>query len=195
MSAPHNAPPPSGPATPSVDTTGIPGLLVVRQVVEHDERGWFKQGFDRDAFVEQGFPPDFVVVGERMSDVGRRGFTRGIHADWVSKYVGLPRGEAFAAFVDLREGASFGRVETVRLTPAVSVFIPWGVGNSYQTLSDGLIYSYLEERRTTDAPAVRLALDDPDLAIAWPIPISEAILLPDDRDQPRLRAVEPVVSR
>lgn len=176
----------------AVGRTRIPGMIVVRQVLELDGRGWIKQSYDRDALVARGLAEDFVVAGERTSSVRHRGFTRGIHADTVSKYISLTDGEAFAAFVDLRQGEAFGRVETVHLTPSVGVFVPRGVGNSYQALTDGVQYTYLEEARRTSDPSTRLSLTDPELGIPWPIPIAEALLLPDDQEQPLLRDVVPV---
>ncbi len=46
----------------------------------------------------------------------------------------------FGAWVDLREGPSFGTVYTTIIDPSVAVFVPKGVSNSYQTWSQ---YTYL----------------------------------------------------
>jgi len=129
-----------------VSSTKIPGMLVVKLVVAPDARGWMKENFQRRRLVPLGFPDDFDPVGNMISSIEHRGFTRGIHADTVSKYISLTRGEAFAAIVDLRKGKTFGTVETVVLTPGNAIFVPKGCGNSYQTLTDDVDYTYLASK-------------------------------------------------
>jgi dTDP-4-dehydrorhamnose 3,5-epimerase len=176
----------------SLTRTRIPGLLVVNQVVVPDGRGWTKDSFPRRALLGLGFPADFTVTGDKLSSVRERGFTRGIHADTVNKYVTLNSGQAFAAFVDLREGDTFGVVETVGLTPCVAVFVPKGCGNSYQALTPDVQYAYLEDERTSAQPSTRVSLGAHELGIDWPIPLAEAIVLPDDREYIPLASVSPV---
>jgi dTDP-4-dehydrorhamnose 3,5-epimerase-like enzyme len=175
-----------------LDRTAIPGLLIVHQVVKPDGRGWTKDSFPRRALLRLGFPADFTVAGDKLSSVRERGFTRGIHADTVNKYVTLNSGRAFAAFVDLRAGETFGAVETVTLTPGTAAFVPRGCGNSYQALTPGVQYAYLEDERTSTEPSTRVSLGAPELGIDWPIPLDQAILLPDDRADIPLAAVTPV---
>jgi dTDP-4-dehydrorhamnose 3,5-epimerase len=78
----------------------------------------------------------------------------------------------------------------------VAVFVPRGVGNSYQTLEDGTAYSYLvnEHWRAGRAyPALDLA--DPASAIPWPIPLEQCEISEKDRANPRLDAVRPMAPR
>jgi dTDP-4-dehydrorhamnose 3,5-epimerase len=175
-----------------VSKTGIPGMVVVRLVIKPDGRGWLKESFQLSKLVPLGFPSSFQPVGYQVAAVQRRGFTRGIHADTVNKYISLTRGEAFAAIVDLRRGGSFGRVETVLLIPENAIFVPKGCGNSYQTLSDDVGYTYLEDDRTSADPSTCVSLADKELAIEWPVPLHEAQMLPDDEDRPGLGEIVPV---
>ena len=71
--------------------------------------------------------------------------------------------------------------------------MPRGVGNSYQTLEDGVTYSYLVNehwRPATPYPALDLA--DPTAAIPWPIPLAEAEISEKDLNNPTLDAVTPM---
>ena len=71
--------------------------------------------------------------------------------------------------------------------------MPRGVGNSYQTLDDGVSYTYLvnEHYRPGVAyPALDLA--DPTAAIPWPIPLAESEISEKDLANPRLDAVTPM---
>ncbi|TAM92902.1 MAG: dTDP-4-keto-6-deoxy-D-glucose epimerase [Jatrophihabitans sp.] len=176
-----------------VRTTSIPGLLVVDLVLHGDERGWFKESFQREKLVGLGLPADFAIVQNNVSSNRERGVTRGIHAEPWNKYISLTRGQVHAAIVDLRSGANFGAVEQFRLTPAQAIFVPRGCGNSYQTLTPDVEYSYLVDAHwSPDARYTSCNLGDADLAIDWPIPLEQAIISDKDRAHPRLRDVVPV---
>ena len=127
---------------PAVHPTAIPGLLVVDLVVHEDARGWFKENWQRAKMTALGLP-DFGPVQHSMSFNTQAGVTRGFHAEPWDKLVSVAHGRIFGAWVDLREGDSFGQVATVELGPDKAVFVPRGVANSYQTLVDDTVYSYL----------------------------------------------------
>ncbi|WP_370249907.1 sugar nucleotide-binding protein [Nocardioides sp.] len=185
----------SDPAPLAVETTAIAGLLVVRLPVHRDARGWFKEAWQREKMVALGLP-DLAPVQHNVSFNARRGTTRGLHAEPWDKLVTLATGRAFGAWADLREGAGFGTVVTLELDPGVAVFVPRGVANSYQTLTDDVAYAYLVTAHWN--PAVRylgLALDDPALGIDWPVPPAEAEVSEKDRSNPRLAEITPVPPR
>jgi dTDP-4-dehydrorhamnose 3,5-epimerase len=107
-------------------------------------------------------------------------------------------GKVFGAWVDLREGPSFGTVFTTEIDPSVAVFVPRGVGNSYQTLEPNTVYSYLvNDHWSPDAGAkyTFLNLADETAAIEWPIPLEQAVLSDKDRAHPRLAEVKPMSPR
>ena len=173
---------------PALETTPIPGLVVLRLDLREDARGWFKENWQREKMVALGLP-DFGPVQNNMSFNAKRGTTRGIHTEPWDKFVSVANGSAFGAWVDMREGETYGAVFTVELDPATAVFVPRGVGNSYQTLEDGVTYSYLVNehwRPATAYPALDLA--DPTVAIPWPIPLDEAEISEKDLNNPRLDA-------
>ena len=177
-----------------VEETAIPGLLVLRLPVHHDSRGWFKENWQREKMVAAGLP-DFGPVQNNVSFNHVRGATRGIHAEPWDKLVSVLTGRIFGAWADLRPGESFGRVVTIELDEGAAVFVPRGVGNSYQTLEADTTYSYLVNAHWS--PAARASytfvnLADPDLAIPWPIPLEEAELSEADRAHPALSSVEPM---
>ncbi|WP_148611739.1 sugar nucleotide-binding protein [Nocardioides rubriscoriae] len=170
----------------TVEPTPIPGLLVVRLPVHEDARGWFRENWQREKMTALGLP-DFEPVQNNVSFNHRRGATRGIHTEPWDKFVSVTGGRAFGAWVDMREGSSFGTTFTLELDEATAVFVPRGVGNSYQTLDDAVAYSYLVNEHWRPGlayPALDLA--DPEVAIGWPIPLAEAEVSDKDRANPRL---------
>lgn len=177
-----------------ISTTDIPGLLVIDLPVHGDNRGWFKENWQREKMVAAGLP-DLGPVQNNISFNASVGTTRGIHAEPWDKYVSVATGRIFGAWVDLREGESFGRVATVELGPEKAVFVPRGVGNSFQTLEEDTAYTYLvNDHWSADAQSqyTFLNLADETAAVPWPIPLEQAELSDKDRAHPRLADVTPM---
>ncbi len=181
----------------AVEETPIPGLLVIRIPVHGDSRGWFKENWQRASMIAAGLP-DFGPVQNNMSHNVEVGTVRGIHAEPWDKLVSVAAGRVFGAWVDLREGDSFGAVFTVEIDPSVAVFVPRGVGNSFQTLEPDTVYSYLvNDHWSADAQGryTFLNLADETVAIDWPIPLADANKSAKDEAHPRLAAVTPMAPK
>ncbi len=176
----------------SCKTTRIPGLLYFDLVLSGDERGWFKESFQLEKLRKAGLPEDFVPVQLSVSANKERGVTRGIHAEPWSKFISIQTGEVFAAIVDLREGETFGMVETFELNPQKAIFVPEGCANSFQTLTPDVLYTYLVSAHWSPEAKYRLVnLADPELGIDWPIPLSEAVVSEKDKSHPFLKDLLP----
>ncbi|KEP75013.1 dTDP-4-dehydrorhamnose reductase [Microbacterium sp. SUBG005] len=180
--------------TLSARETPIPGLLLLDLPVHGDSRGWFKENWQREKMSASGIDlPDFGPVQNNISFNDAVGTTRGIHAEPWDKYVSVATGRIFGAWVDLREGATFGAVFTAELDPSTAIFVPRGVGNSYQTLEPDTAYTYLvNDHWSPDATYTFLNLADETAAIAWPIPLDEVEISAKDQNHPRLADVVPM---
>lgn len=167
--------------------TAIDGLITIDSTRIEDERGWFQEKFHAEKLHELGIAEDFHVVQTSIA-FNRRGSTRGFHAEPWSKFISLIDGKAFSAFVDLRTGPAFGRVVEIEFSPRRSIFVPPGVANSYQCLTD-LHYLYSVDQHWS--PEIHdsqsfVNLADPHLGVNWPIPLDEAIISDRDRNHPLL---------
>lgn len=177
----------------SVHTTAIPGLLVIDLPVHGDSRGWFKENWQREKMVAAGLP-DFGPVQNNISFNRDVGVTRGIHAEPWDKYISVGAGKVFGAWVDLRDGDSFGATFSTEITPEKAIFVPSGVGNAFQTLEAPAVYTYLvNDHWSADKQSeyTFLNLADPTAAIPWPIPLEQAELSDKDRQHPFLPEVTP----
>lgn len=173
--------------------TNIPGLLDIDLTLHGDERGWFKENYQAAKLKELGLPADFEPVQNNISYNAERGVTRGIHAEPWDKFISIAHGKVFAAIVDLRAGDSFGAVETFHLDPSRAIYVPRGCGNSFQTLTDNVVYTYLvNEHWSPEAEYTMLNLADPDVAIEWPIPLEDCTISDKDKTHPYLGDVTPV---
>lgn len=177
--------------------TPIPGLVLFELPVHTDSRGWFKENWHRRKMLAAGLP-DFGPVQNNISFNAVRGTTRGIHAEPWDKFVSLASGRIFGAWVDLRKGPTFGVLFTAELTPGQAVFVPRGVGNAFQTLDADTAYTYLVNDHWSPEAQQNytfLNLADEQVAVPWPIPLSEAILSDQDKNHPRLAGVSPMEKR
>ena len=179
----------------SIRETPIPGLLLLSLPVHGDARGWFKENWQREKMVGLGLP-DFHPVQNNVSFNEKAGVTRGIHAEPWDKYVSVAAGKIFGAWVDLREGESFGNVFTAELDSSSAIFVPRGVANAFQTLVENTAYSYLVNDHwspVTEYTFVNLA--DETLAIEWPITLDKAEISGKDHAHPALADVTPIKPR
>lgn len=181
----------------SAQETPIPGVVLYDLPVHGDNRGWFKENWQREKMVALGLP-DFRPVQNNISFNEKAGTTRGIHAEPWDKFISVATGKIFGAWVDLREGPTFGAVFTAVLDPSQAIFIPRGVGNAFQTLEDNTAYTYLvNDHWSADAQDqyTFLNLADETAAIEWPVPLADAELSDKDKAHPRLADVVPMPPR
>ena len=177
--------------------TPIPGMLIADLPVHGDSRGWFKENWQNEKMSSLGLP-EFGPVQNNISFNAEKGVTRGIHAEPWDKYISVGSGRVFGAWVDLREGDSFGTVFTVEIDPTKAIFVPRGVGNSFQALEDNTVYTYLvNDHWSAEAQAqyTFLNLSDETAAIQWPIPLDQAELSDKDKAHPRLTDVKPMKAK
>ena len=178
-----------------ITETEIPGLLVAELPVHPDSRGWFKENWQREKMTAAGLP-DFGPVQHNISFNDVVGTTRGIHAEPWDKWVSVATGRVFGAWVDLRQGPTFGTRFAIEVSPSRAVFVPRGVGNAYQTLEPGTAYSYLvNDHWSPEAEYSFLNLADETVAVPWPIALASAQISPKDRAHPRLTDVVPLPPR
>ena len=174
----------------AVEGTAIEGLHVVTVKQVSDARGTVREFYRESAFVEAGLGSLGPWVQQNVTET-RRGGVRGMHAEAMTKLVGVVWGRAHGAYVDLRAGSSTrGVVVEVALVPGRQVLVPAGVGNGFQALEDGtqFLYAFDVEWQPGMAGVACNPLD-PALGIAWPVPVDEqdeSQLSAKDRDAPLL---------
>ena len=100
-----------------VQTTTIPGLLVIQPQVFGDPRGFFVETFQQQRYREAGITADFVQDNYSRSS---KGILRGLHYQIQhpqGKLVQVLHGKVFDVVVDLRKpSSSFGRWFSIELS-------------------------------------------------------------------------------
>ena len=173
-----------------ITETAIPGLLIIDLDVHGDNRGWFKENWQREKLT--GLAPELASFQPVQNNISfnHAGATRGLHAEPWDKLISVAQGKIFGAWCDLREGSeSFGEVITHEIGPETAVFVPRGVANGFQALED-TSYSYLvNEHWSAEARYAAVNLDIAD----WPLEPTE--ISEKDKQHPSLEEVSPMPAR
>jgi dTDP-4-dehydrorhamnose 3,5-epimerase len=177
-----------------IQPTEIPGLLIIDVTSIGDQRGWFQEKYQRAKLVAAGFPAEFNVVQTNVSYNKDAGVIRGLHAEPWDKYISVVTGKVFCAYVDLRQGDSFGKKVTVELDHDKAVFLPKGVANGFQTLEETYyIYSVNDHWSPENYDKYTFVnVSDPAIGISWPIPLDKSTMSERDRNHPTLKDVKPM---
>ena len=167
----------------------IAGAFKVTSPPNGDERGWFARAFCQKELLEHGV--DFQVRQINRSYNQRAGTLRGFHFQFPPyaehKFLRCVGGELVDVLVDLRpESPTFLQTETVELRAEdhQAVLIPERCCHALQTLTDATEILYQVSEFYTPEAEFGLRWNDPELAISWPLEVSE--ISPKDASWPLL---------
>jgi dTDP-4-dehydrorhamnose 3,5-epimerase len=180
-------------ATLKVESTGIPGLLIIEPPVHKDGRGFFFESYNRRDFSSIGIKDIFVQDNHSMSS---RGVLRGLHFQTgtmaQSKLVRCLKGRIFDVAVDIRKGSpTFGKWAAVSLTEENKrmLYLPRGFAHGFLALADGVQVLYKTDNFYSARHESGIRWDDPELAITWPALFKSRgpVLAEKDRQLPLLK--------
>ena len=163
-----------------VQTTPIPGLLVITPARFGDDRGFFSESYSKTRMAEHGVETEFVQDNHSLS--ARVGTVRGLHFQSPphaqAKLVRCGRGVLFDVAVDVRKGSpTFGQWFGVELSfeNGKQLLVPVGFLHGFSTRAPDteIIYKCSDFYAPECDGAVRF--DDADIGIDWGL-TGEAIL-------------------
>lgn len=178
-----------------VRSTGIDGVLVCSAPMRIDERGYFVRTYDRQALERAGVEVDGFVQDSQSRSLA--GTVRGLHLRTDGREAKLVRcasGAVHDVVVDLRPvSPTYGRVEAFRLDDRdhLSLYLPPGCAHGFQALTDAVVCYRMDASYDPRFDAT-VAHDDPQLAIAWPLPVTR--ISPRDAAAPSLAEVRPLLA-
>jgi dTDP-4-dehydrorhamnose 3,5-epimerase len=165
----------------------LAGAFVLEPERLEDERGFFARTFCREELEEHGLDP--TVAQCSLSFNRRRGTLRGMHYQAPpaeeAKLVRCVRGAIHDVIVDLRAGSpTFLRHAAARLDAdnRLALYVPPGFAHGFQTLADDTELYYQMSAPYAPEHARGFRHDDPELGIAWPLPV--AVISERDRGLP-----------
>jgi dTDP-4-dehydrorhamnose 3,5-epimerase len=170
-----------------VETTDLPGVIVLTPVVRSDARGSFHESWQLARYADAGLPATWVQDNVSRS---RRGVLRGLHfqhPDAQGKLVSVLAGEILDVAVDIRRGSpDFGRGTSVTLSSENhrQLYVPPGFAHGFLVLSDEATVHYKCTEYYRPDQEQSLAWNDPRIRLGWPA--SDPILSPKDAAARRL---------
>jgi dTDP-4-dehydrorhamnose 3,5-epimerase len=172
-----------------VRSTEIDGLWVVDLDVHRDPDrtgASFREAYQAAKLRALGLP-EFHPVQFNVSE-SPLGTLRGFHAEPWEKFIHVVSGTAFSAIADIRpESPTFKTVWTGELGTGNAIFVTRGLANSFQAVSELVVYTYLTNAHWQPGLAyTAVRWDDPDLAVAWPITDERLQLSAKDASNPGL---------
>ena len=155
-----------------VTDTAIPDVKLIEPKLFGDERGFFLESWNQNAFDAAGISARFVQDNHSRS---ARGVLRGLHYQMdpaQGKLVRVVAGAVFDVAVDMRKSSpTFGQWVGYELSAQNRrmLWVPQGFAHGFLTLEDGTDFLY----KCTDfyAPSSEhcLAWNDPTIAVQWPL--------------------------
>ena len=167
-----------------VTPTRIPDVLILEPTVFHDQRGFFFESFNYQAFLAATqIDVEFVQDNHSYS---KHNILRGLHYQIQQpqgKLVRVVKGAVFDVAVDIRRSSpTFGQWvgETLSADNKRQLWIPTGFAHGFLVLSEAAEFLY----KTTDYYAPNgertLLWNDPEIGIDWPQTDGDPIL--SDKD-------------
>ena len=156
----------------------LAGLKRIERQQAADSRGFFSRLFCAEALAVVGWRKPVAQINQTLTE--RRGTVRGLHFQKPPhaemKLVTCLKGSVWDVAVDLRANSpTFLQWHAEELSTAnrCALLIPEGFAHGFQSLEDGCELLYLHSAAYVPEAEGGLQPQDPALAIAWPLAISE----------------------
>jgi dTDP-4-dehydrorhamnose 3,5-epimerase len=176
-----------------IETTALPGVLLLTPRIYRDSRGAFQETWNQRAMAEAGLPVNWV---QDNFSVSKKSVLRGIHYQVIQpqgKLVRVAHGAALDVAVDLRRSsASFGQHVAVELTAenGTMLWIPEGFGHAFLALTDSVGFAYKVTDYYSSQGERTIRWNDPDIGIRWPVSAADVIVSEKDDRGAALRDAE-----
>ena len=177
----------------NVIETELPSVLIIEPDVFGDERGYFKETYNRERYMASGLP-DFVQ--DNLSHSKPKGTLRGLHYQTApfaqGKLIQVIAGEVFDVAVDIRrDSPTFGKSVSVILSAENhrQFYIPTGFAHGFLSTKPDTIFSNKCTNVYSKECDRGIFWDDPALGIDWPI--HDGLTVSDkDQYQPTLASLQ-----
>jgi dTDP-4-dehydrorhamnose 3,5-epimerase len=155
-----------------VKESKLKGILIIEPRVFEDNRGFFYESFNSDAYKKNGITVNFVQDNHSRSV---KNTVRGLHYQvnpGQDKLVRVTLGKAWDVVVDIRTGSpTFGQWEGFELSAENKrqLFVPKGFAHGFCVLSDEAEFQYKCSEYWSPKDERAIIWDDPELNINWPV--------------------------
>ncbi len=167
-----------------ITETELEGLYLIESNVFHDSRGYFFEGYNRNALKDLGLDINIAQTNISQSEAN---VVRGLHFQKPpmaqGKLIRVLKGAVLDVVVDIRRNsATYGKHLAVELSEKnhKALWVPVGFAHGFKTLEDDTLF-YYDCSEVYDKPSEGTILwNDPTLNIHWDI--ENPILSPKDEN-------------
>jgi dTDP-4-dehydrorhamnose 3,5-epimerase len=155
-----------------VTETPLAGVLLIAPSTFEDERGLFRETYERQRYMALGINSEFVQDNHSRS---LKNVLRGMHFTRrkpQAQLLTVIRGVVYDVVVDLRRGSStFGSWSGTILDAEAlcQIYMPEGFAHGFCVLSDYADLHYKVTQFYDPDNEVGLRWDDPEVGIKWPV--------------------------
>ncbi|HEX5236606.1 MAG TPA: dTDP-4-dehydrorhamnose 3,5-epimerase [Silvibacterium sp.] len=177
----------------NIQQTAVPDVLLLTPQKFTDVRGAFWETYNERLMHEAGLPTQWKQDNTSKSV---KNVIRGIHyqiSQAQGKLVRVSYGAVYDVAVDLRRSSSaFGQHVAVELSEdnGAMLWIPPGFGHGFAVLTESAGFAYKVTDYYSHAAERTILWNDPELAIAWPINLQNAIVSAKDQQGSRFAEAE-----
>ncbi|WP_082909364.1 dTDP-4-dehydrorhamnose 3,5-epimerase family protein [Mycolicibacterium iranicum] len=162
-----------------IENTNLADVVVLVPEPIRDDRGLFTRTFDAVIFDEhlrrRGASATFVQDSQSRTVAGGLRGLHGRSGRGEAKLVRCAHGAIYDVLVDIRPGSpTFGIQQAFRLDDQSfrHLYVPPGFLHGFQALAPSSDVCYRIDRPHNPAEDLAVVHNDPDLAIAWPLPVT-----------------------
>jgi dTDP-4-dehydrorhamnose 3,5-epimerase len=166
--------------------TKLPGLLIIEPKVFGDERGYFFESYNKEAFNLAGLEEEFVQDNESFSG---KGVLRGLHFQnppfEQGKLLRVGSGAAIDVSVDIRKNSpTYGKWEAIEISAENKrmLWIPPGFAHGFVGLSENTLFLYKCTNVYHKESENSIIWNDPNLNIDWGV--ENPLISDKDREAP-----------
>lgn len=166
-------------------------VLLLKPVMHKDNRGTFSETYNEKLFESIGISDRFVQDNHVHTE--KAGTIRGMHFQLPprgqAKLVRVVRGRVLDVVTDVRKGSlTFGKWAAIELSEHCGnqLFAPAGYAHGYCTLENQTEVVYKVSDFYSPEHEAGFLWNDPQVGIAWPVEVSQAVLSDKDRNLPPL---------
>jgi dTDP-4-dehydrorhamnose 3,5-epimerase len=170
--------------------TQFPGLLIFEPKVFEDNRGYFFESYNQQAFSAEGVEIDFVQDNQAKSSYG---VVRGLHYQLnphaQTKLIRVLSGEIIDAVVDIRKNSpTYGKAYTILLSAEnkKQLLVPKGFAHGYSVISETAEVFYKCDEFYHKESEGGIFWNDPSLQIDWQLPADKIVVSDKDKVLPLL---------
>lgn len=171
--------------------TNISGLLILEPKSFGDDRGFFRETYQKQRYAEIGIHEEFVQDNLSLS---HKGVVRGLHYQAppfdMGKLVSVAAGKVLDVAVDIRFGSpTFGKYVSVELSAenGKQFWIPSGFAHGFMALEDNTVFMYKCTNVYSPEHDRGILWNDPVIGIDWPS--IQAIVSEKDQKHPLLHEI------